>query len=109
MKWNIDKDISFKRGVYMGLMCQFDNSGYWFTYAASMTTSSYKTVFRKLGQYVRASKISVKPFDEKLKPIDILQIDGQWIFRNELDVAEGEKRRFIKYKENELFPEKWRR
>lgn len=110
LKWN-KSGFTVSRGDYTALKCKFDNSEFWFVTNYIGWTNSQLNTFKRVAKKYGATKVEVKPLYENGKCIEnkVIQIvefyDDKIKFKEELEVAEGEKRKFIEYSPEELFKE----
>ena len=60
MKWN-HNGVTYRRGCYEGLIARYDGKGAWFCNRGLMTQQTMKACFKRLGEYLGASSVEVKP------------------------------------------------
>lgn len=88
MKWN-HNGITYRRGCYEVLAAQYDGKGPWYVNDHQMTQQSMKSCFKKLGEYLNAQSVEVKPLygeDDNATETEICVFmryyDGRYRFRN---------------------------
>lgn len=64
MKWN-HNGITYRRGCYECLIAQYDGEGPWYAGEAIQTQQSMKSGFKRLGEYLGAKSVEVKPLYDK--------------------------------------------
>ena len=61
MKW-IHNGVKYERGNHEFLIAKFDDTDVWFTVRANIATQqTQKSLFKRLGEYLEASKCEVLP------------------------------------------------
>ena len=114
MKW-IRNNVTTELGNHRSLIAKFDTSDYWFCYYANAWTGRQFTVFREVARMFGASTIEIKyQYDENdqlsepegniITIVNYVSEEGLEItkFRIELDVQEGQKRKFKYFTIDEL-------
>lgn len=109
MKW-IKNDVLFERGNYEPIIAKFDNSKVWLVVTACCTQQTARSLFKELGEKYGAKSVEIKKMysvDDQITEENIVGFlrlyDGTYLFRNELNVPEGQNRQFIKFSETEIF------
>lgn len=119
MKWINESNVQFNRGNYESIIAKFDNSLKWFNVDSIASTSTAKSLIRKLAQAYNAKVITIKHlFDENGNPTekredvvdfyrayDEKEDRSYYVFRYEIPVKEGSERKFRYFEESELFAE----
>lgn len=114
MKW-IRNNVTTELGNHRCLLAKFDTSDYWFCYDINAWTGRQIIAFRKAASLLGASTIEIKyQYDENDKLsepeenivtiVNYVSEEGLEItkFRIELDVQEGQKRKFKYFTIDEL-------
>lgn len=108
ISWKVN-DVSFNRGNYRPVIARFNNSKCWLGIPAMTTTSSARTMFRQLAITYGATTVELKYFYDdadnqtETDVVDFLKLSTGYVFRNELQVPAGTRRKFIKYSPNQIF------
>ena len=110
MKWN-KNNVTTERGNHSVVIAKFNTSDYWFETDFCGHTETQIDVFRRVAKRFNATSVEIKYwFDENDNPaepekniITVVEFyDGRMKFRQEVDVPEGEKRKFKYYKLKDL-------
>lgn len=90
MKWN-HNGITYRRGCYETLIAQYDGKGVWFINRGLMTQQTMKSCFKRLGEFLGASSVEVKPMwneDDSATETNVVVVDrmydGSYKFYREL-------------------------
>ena len=111
IKW-IKNDVSFGRGNFRPLIAHLDDSPFWLEFCACMAAQTFKEDVRRLAQAFGCATIEVKyHWDENgeaTEPEDsivgVLSFGGgEYLFRQELPVPEGAKRKFHEFSGEQIF------
>lgn len=111
MKW-IKNDVTFRRGNHHPLIARLDDSPFWLGFCACMTTQTFREDIRRLAQNFGCATIEVKYHwnadGEATEPEDsivgVLNLgNGEYLFRQELPVPEGAKRKFREFTAEQIF------
>lgn len=108
IKWTLN-DISFNRSNYRPVIAHFNNSKHWLSIPAFTTTSSARVMFRELAVAYGATSVELKYFyddaDQQTETdvVDFLKLSTGYIFRNELEVPAGTRRKFKEYSPEQIF------
>lgn len=108
MKWVIE-NVTFERGNMRPCIAKFDNSICWFTPDVMCSTTTFRQLIRKLANQYGAKTVQVQyAYDDLYNAtekdvVEFLEIDGNYIFRNELPVPDGHRRQFVTYINEALF------
>lgn len=103
MKWINTDNVEFTRGNHARLMVKFDNSNVWLEPDYYCTTNTFKSFVRKLGNIYNSKVAEIKLFDKVYTPIEVVEHNGEYKFRHELKVPDGERRQFKYYEESEIW------
>lgn len=108
IKWTLN-GIAFSRGNYRPVIARFNNSKCWLGIPSMTTTSSARIMFRELAIAYGAAAVELKYFYDDMDQqtetdvVDFLKLSTGYIFRNELQVPEGTRRKFKEYSPDQIF------
>lgn len=103
MKWVNPDNIEFTRGNHSRLMVKFDNSNVWLEPDFCCTANTFKTFARKLGNIYGSKVAEVRLFEPVCNPVEAFEYNGEFTFRQEMQVPDGERRKFKYYDESEIW------
>lgn len=101
IKWIEDKSENY-RGNHNSFCFKVNNSNHIFTYSSYMTYKSFKFLTRKFAQRFNSTLVEVF-LDSGRSTMIVLTWEDNFKFRIELPVAEGEKRKFEYFTEDQIF------